>query len=268
MMNIVQVAVGKYPLPIKGIGGENITFNLANALGEIPNCKVSMIDLKAQFHKGLDTKFKFEEVFNHNLKGELSIIHALRLALYSCFMSLRLIALNSKNKIDIVHLHNQLPASFVILVKRLFRLKFKIVYTLHNALVTMPGFNINKLLEKPVLKNADMIIAMTPSIKKYLIEQFAIPEHKIAQIYLGIDTGQINKVNNEGIKKIPDSIIYTSRICGRKNQMALVKAMVQVLKQAPGAQCFLTGSIDEKEYFEEIMDFAKERSISASIKYC
>ena len=270
-LNIINVSFGTYPIPNTMSGGGFFLCNLSEELSKIPGCTAGIIDIKSDIHKDIRAGYRFYEVPNIKLKSGGLAAHALNAVIYAVFASIKALLIDIKNKIDILHLHNQFAAAFSYILKILFFRKYRIVYTVHSVALGAKGFffAIRSPLEKFVLKAADHLVAITPTVKKWLIERHSIPESRITQIYLGTETGKIeefaknhprqNRYNSQRV------IIYVSRIAVRKNQLSLVKAMKGITDRFPDAKCVFVGPVEDDKYLGSIIKYINDNGLDNSV---
>ncbi|MCL0091510.1 glycosyltransferase family 4 protein, partial [Dehalococcoidales bacterium] len=61
-------------------------------------------------------------------------------------------------------------------------------------------------------------------------------------------------------------IFYPARICPRKNQLALIKAIPEVLKKISPVKVILAGPIEDKRYLQNIKEFSEKQGIDIEIR--
>jgi len=280
-MHIIQIGFGRYPVPYitkKSTGGDNSLFYLSDALGSVEGCNVGFIDLKSKIHEKIKPNFKYYEVINLNIvtiknSGLLqNIYHAIKILIFSFLSAVKVLSIDIKHKVDIVHTHNQFVITFVYLIKKLFNRKYKIVYTTHSVVFMLPKIPLlYGPLEKFALKCADHIISHTDSVKKSLVNRYKVPENKVSQIYFGIEVEVIKKYissyKKQNAYKTEQVIIYVSVIARRKNQIALLKALPEVIKKFPDTKCLIVGGVEDKDYLDELKYFVRNNNISDNVVF-
>lgn len=110
------------------------------------------------------------------------------------------------------------------------------------------------LLYKITYRLNTEIIAVSQSIKKFMINEFALPEQKIEVIYNGVD---LEKMKSEAA--CPEDLIYLShpiigtvgRLHKTKGHKYLVEGFRKVVQKFPKAHLLIVGDGDQKENLEK-----------------
>ena len=157
--------------------------------------------------------------------------------------------------------------------RKLFRWHVPIVYTVHNPYLLAPPSLAKRLrhllIEGWVLRKADRIIAQTETVGRELGKRFGVAPARFARVYDGVDIEAVdtfikrNPLQDSGQK----TVFYPAIINPRKNQMAVIKSMPQVLEVAPGCRFVFAGSIDDRTYFDHLQEFVLEHGLSASVEF-
>lgn len=138
--------------------------------------------------------------------------------------------------------------------------KKKLIYDAHSTLIgELPSYNfinihsIVNFLDKKVPEWSDYIIAVSDTLKRFLIEE-EIPADKIAVIPTGVNIQQFEGHNPEIIRdtyKIPKStkiVMYTGSLTNYQGVDYLVEAMKIVFQDNKDVVLFLVGDSNEQRY--------------------
>ena len=262
-MNVIQVTPGIYPIPSrdKAAAIEKIIYQLSLNLSK-KGCEVHVIDIPSKKRK--PNKIIFHEVHT----GYFASVHYrnFRAIAFSFFSALALLNIFKKTQVDVVHTHNPYSGFLCMLVCRLFR-NVCHVYTTHNPDLVMYASSLKMLKafsEVIVLKHSNHIVAQTVTIKEQLIYRFKIPSQKITVIPSGVEKPVVmqNTYGSSG-----SIILYVGRVYARKNQLTLVRAIPNILATHPKVKFIFVGPIEDKMYFQKIIDFVKRRNISRFVEF-
>ncbi len=264
-MNVVHIGTGIMSIPPRGVGAvENAIYDLTNNLSSI-GCSVDVIDIRYNVDRG-KTNVRFYEVKIPSLCD----IHPLLQVISFAFCAIKPLYRLAKNrKIDIIHTHSQFVGFFALLAKRLFRWKTPLLYTTHNVdLLWKPNImnEIRHFAEFMLLRNCDHIITPTKSIKERLVSRFRLHPSRITSIQYGINLNKISPNHPKSNRENP-IILYPARICRRKNQLALLKASIPVLKKIPEARFVIAGPVVDRKYFASLKKFTKENNLSRNVEF-
>lgn len=149
-----------------------------------------------------------------------------------------------KLKPDVVHVHGTYPPYSII---PLITEKYPIVITLHGIVSIESNYSIrNKVLlrniiyrklEKQAIKQADRLIAVSPSIREICLKMGSSPS-KIALIPNGI---VIEEYEVESKNPISPSILYIGRLVKIKGIDILVKALPIIKGSYPNIKLYIAG---------------------------
>ena len=287
-MKVVHLGIGVIPMPPPddiAAGGEEYVYVLTRYLSRL-ECEVHVIDIKGgaqQREKRQQSSAKFHELWRLPLPYRygypflrryfnylLTTSQILFFALLSAFSLNRLLA---KEKIDIVHTHNENVALAAIIVNKLRRNNAITVYTPFSA-YGLTKFSWRKRLiyfaEIPTLKWIDHIIASTPSVKQWMVSEFNLDPAKITQIRAGgTDLDEIESFlsHKEGACHRSNIVLCTGGIMERKNQFTAVKAMSKVVVAHPEVKLVFTGPFSQLSYFNSIQSFITENDLSSYVEF-
>lgn len=129
---------------------------------------------------------------------------------------------------------------------------------------------LHKLLIRFTYNRADLIIAVSESIKEDLINNFGIRKDKIKVIYNFYDIDYIESLASEEISQeymeIFDnpSVVTAGRLSYQKGHWYLLRAFKRVKKEIPNAQLIILG---EGKLKEKLKMLAKELNILESVHF-
>ncbi len=165
-------------------------------------------------------------------------------------------------KIRLIHAHTRVAAVTASLVSLTTRVPY--VTTCHGFFKRRLGRLLCKCWGKKV-------IAISEAVKEHLINDFGIPEDRIALIYTGVDTAKFSEDLPEedkakarrrfGVENGP--LIGTiGRLSPVKGQEVLLKAVKSILKGFPEAKILLIGDgPDESRLRKLVYELGIERSV-------
>jgi glycosyltransferase involved in cell wall biosynthesis len=276
-VRIVHVGpAGSIGVQPTGAGGiEKAVYFLARYQGEMDN-DVHVIDIKADVHKKLSTRIHFHEVRLPPFKDKGVVRHLIRAAFFCLGMVLTLRRLERQKKIDIIHTHQQFPLAAALAAKKLLRWKTPIIHTVHNPwiLYTDRGHRLGNIFETSALKRVEHVTMPTEYIQRELIRRFGIAPARTSRVYYGINTEDIlqhihaNPREAKDASDRRDKIVFcAARIQPRKNQMAVVRAVPEVLAACPEARFVFSGPFDDPDYHREMMKFVEDKRLKDRVEF-
>ncbi len=170
-----------------------------------------------------------------------------------------------ENDIDIVHSHARIPS--FILGKLHKRMKFPFVTTAHWVFSTRYGL-------KYITDWGQQTVAVSEDIKKYLMDNYGIPEDHIKVTINGIDTGKFSPdapcgdIKREfALKPEDNTIIYVSRM--DEDRSLVIKQLLKILPRLDGAvpnlRLIAAGTGND---FETVSAMAKEANKECKREVC
>lgn len=202
----------------------------------------------------------------------------------------------SDQEFDIVHFHNPVPPALVSVFHT--KLKMPVVYTNGNPNlgITKEVKTTNKLFlarelnyselpywislgslyaEQSAFNSVDGIIAVSERLRENIITYFRIDPEKIAFIPNGVDTNifrpsipeqtllQSLHLENRRI------VLCLARIAPYKNQLTLIKAIPDIIREFPDVKFLFVGPISPKyrTYFETIQAFVRARDLEDHVMF-
>ena len=178
----------------------------------------------------------------------------------------------SEEKIDIVHSHARIPSFLLGKIQK--SMKFPFVTTAHWVFTTKYGL-------KYITDWGQKTLAVSEDIKKYLIDNYKIPEKDITVTVNGIDTEKFcEKAPNESLKKEfgiengDKTIVYVSRMDSDRSFIAhqLISAVDSLYPIISELKCIIVGDGNDfnavkteaeevnKKYGKDIISLAGSRT--------
>ncbi len=158
-------------------------------------------------------------------------------------------------KIDLVHSHARIPS--FILGKLQKKMNFPYVTTAHWIFTTKYGL-------KYITDWGQKTLAVSEDIKKYLMDNYKIPESDITVTVNGIDTERFSKNIDKtvaekefGLESDDNTIVYVSRMDESRSLVAhqLIKAVERLDGIVENLKCVIVGGGDD---FENVKKEAEE----------
>jgi glycosyltransferase involved in cell wall biosynthesis len=267
-MRIIQVATDAYSLPPNGAGAiEEVIYQLTKHLSGI-GCSVEVITIR-NGGQAENSKVKFHQVYVPTFLPQ-----PIKRIIFAMLATLKLYTIIKYNKIDVIHTHEQFCSTTILLAKKLFGWRIPIVHTTHNAYLLMNSNFSTKLkyiLEIAAIKNADCIVTLTEEVAQQLNIKFNVSIKKMHIIPNGVAMDEIlSFMRNNPHKENPKNgkmILCVGRVCPRKNQYSLVKAVPEVIKEQSNTRFVFVGPITDKLYFNEIRNFIREKHLFSFIEF-
>ncbi|MEK6955628.1 MAG: glycosyltransferase family 4 protein [Nanoarchaeota archaeon] len=243
--------ISTYFYPIKG-GAENNCFYLARELAK--NNEVHVFTS----HKG-DLK-PYEIIDNiHVHRSRQFFRFGYYLAFYPGMFYQVL-----KIDLDVLHVHSYgfLWHDFIILVKKLFNKKLKLVITPHGPFMALDSYSFHarifKKLVKPVVKLTngiyDKVLQVNPSQKSWLVDE-GFKSSNIVYLPNGIPKSIFNKVDNSKFVKdnnLKNKIVIS--YVGRLQEYKGIDQVIKVLPKLPKNVVFIIfGKGEDKDRLESLV---------------
>lgn len=275
-MKICQVGTGFTSIPPQlSAATEEVVYYLSRELINL-GCKVHIVDIRDR--KRWTTTLPIYEVpyfsFIKTTKSNSFGLIAKRLS-FSFSSAIKLQRL--KRDIHIVHFHNQFPAFMFELLAKLSAEKVPIIYTLHNPIWGLPeekmprDIMIKFALEATVLNSVNKVIAVSETLKKYIVKRLNLKPSSVVVIPNGVDTNVFHpsRASPTLRKKLAPNdekiILCVGRICNFKAQKTLVDAIPEITKEYSNLKFVFVGPVDNAKYFKQIIDTINSQSLG---KYC
>ena len=165
-----------------------------------------------------------------------------------------------KLKPKIVHAHLGLSEIMSVILKKFFRLKFKLVVTKHLDSFLFEGsrgqnkFLSGIFLERIIFKVSEQIIFISKNVRSYFLSEINVPSKKISVIYYGISKNYFLKkkdVKNQKLiinkKKNEKYILNIARHVPQKKIDLLIKSFAKYEKINKNTKLILVGKGKETQ---------------------
>jgi len=275
-MKVIHIACGNTPIQPTGAGGvQKDLYFLTKYLSQL-DCNAGVIDISPEVHRKLQTGAKIHTVWNPPISGEFcgTRSHIIKVCIFSILAAFRLYWLLKEDKIDIIHTHGQFPGAAILVFKWLLGWSHAIVHTIHSSHILMNPTKVNKLkyfLEVIVLNKVDLVITETETGRRQLESVFNIKPEKIAVVPQGLNLTEINDfVEKNRVDAREDKghvVLYVGRVCPRKNQLLLIKAVPKVLQRFLKTRFVFVGPIEDSSYFGRISRLIKNGKLDSSVEF-
>ena len=242
--NYMKIAILTPLFPPKHLAGLEIAaYNIAKYLAE-RNHEVHVI---TTLDKGLPKESTEEGFYVHRFKtSKIPILRTVSYYMKSLFVV-------KKINPDIVHVQTIFLALSGLLIKK-FLHKPYVVYGRGSDVYL--SWRFKNLISKPILKNADAIIALTEDMKRGIQkiwdrDAFVVPN--------GIDLDRFENLSREEFRKrlkIEEAekiIIFVGGLRPVKGVKYLIEAMKIIIDKNRNTKLFIVGDGEEREYLENLV---------------
>ncbi len=184
-----------------------------------------------------------------NIKKNKLLLFLLPLSIISQILAIKKIV--KKHNINIIHAHWLIPQGFIaVLYKKIFNKNIKIICTLHGSDIFSLQNIILKNLKKYILKNCNLISAVSSTIKKEILK-YKISSQKIKIIHNGIDLNFTHITKNKNDLKRQYNIssfclLFVGRLNEQKGIKYLINALPKVIKKLPKIKLLIIGEGPDK----------------------
>lgn len=265
-MKICEVNSGLIPIPADGAGAvEKIILSLSTELGKLGH-EVYIVDVATKLQFVSPAKIEFRRSANIPLpnKGMAHLIKGIYFMFTASYMVWKLIR---EDKVDVIHIHNQFSGFLITVLNNLFWKK-PLVFTTHNQEIFDKGLKrtISSWPERFILRHAQIVVCVSPTVQKLLVSTLGIDEQKLVQIYSGVEVGMTNaQMKVEDKQNI--KIITVARIVPRKNQLMVIEAAKEVIKRFPTAKFQFIGPVDDDTYSEQLKKLTADYGLENSVLF-
>lgn len=259
-MKLVYISPGYIPvLSDSARSVETSIYLLTKAMAKL-NHKVTVLDIKTKKpRKG--TGCSYYELWTPSIKGSNLISYLFKILSFTFQLPLSLYRYWDA---DIVQVYSQFPAAMLVIVKKLLRLKYRMVYLTCSPYLVMPKSLSNTLkhtlIEGWVLRRVDKLLVHTSYVAERLVERFKVNPSKISLVYAGIDLEGINKLSP--VTREQALIFYPAVITPRKNQLVIIKSLPEIMKVYPDCKVILAGIIEDKVYYNMMQCYIEKNGLS------
>lgn len=162
-------------------------------------------------------------------------------------------------KIDVVHSHARIPSFILGKIQK--KMKFPFVTTAHGVFTTKYGL-------KYITDWGQKTLAVSEDIKKYLMDNYNIPENDITVTVNGIDEEKFSpdvdktEIQKEfSLSEQDNTIAYVSRLDASCDHIAyqLIEAVEKLSSIVENLKCLIVGDGDDFENVKKLADGVNER---------
>jgi len=272
-LRIVHIGTGFLPVSADADRSvETTIYQLTQHLA-LSGHEVHVLDMATGPRARSDTTVRFHRVHSLPLPGSTLAGYSLKVVCFSVSLLPGLRRLVRDGGADMVHAHSQFPAAAVLIARRLFRWHIPVVYTAHNPyLLAQPG-RVNRLkhllLEGWVLRRVDRVLAQTRTVASELVRRFRVNPERVSQVFAGIDTEMISRFAQEhpAQRNGHHTVLCPAIINPRKNQMAVVEGIPDILKMFPRCRFVFAGRVDDRDYFDRIQARLDEHHVGGCVEF-
>lgn len=178
----------------------------------------------------------------------------------SLFLVPKIARIIKSHEIDIVHASSRVPAWIGYLTSKLAGVKF--VTSCH-------GFYATHFFSR-VMGWGELVMVISRTVEKRMIEDFGVPKEKIRLVYRGVDLRKYpyypDKYDKE--KEAP-IVINIGRLTPIKGQREFIKAMKRVVNEKKRVEAWIVGGAEglRELYLNELKSLAKELGIEKHVKF-
>ncbi len=151
-------------------------------------------------------------------------------------------------------------------------LKIPVISTIHNAYVWFDKAQRQAFKKKDALINH--YIAVSSSVKEYLVEVMGISEDKVTVVPNGVDTVALQllmqippRVTRKGLGIGNEDFVFLNpaSIDGRKNHHTMITAMDKIRKKHKSVKLICAGNVMDEGYFSQLQIRIKELDLENDI---
>lgn len=173
----------------------------------------------------------------------------------------KLVCLMKREKPDVVHTHLNV-IKYAALAAKLTAVK-KSVHTVHNVASEEAEGPLQKITNKFYFGLGWSVpVALSPEVKKTIVDLYGLPESKVPVIYNGIDLSRCLPKQAYSAEKI--TLIHIGRFNQQKNHRGLLEAFSMLVKQIPDCRLQLLG---DGELWDETEAYARKLGIRDRVDF-
>jgi glycosyltransferase involved in cell wall biosynthesis len=276
-MNICQVGTGFTSIPPNlSAATEEVVYYLSKELVSL-NCNVEIVDILDKKRRPSDLSISEVPYFSiiKSIKSNSPGLIAKRIS-FSFFSTMWL--RQFKSAFDVIHFHNQFPASMFQLFSKLLSEKSPpTVFTVHNPVWGLSDSNMPKnvklkyVLEIEAIKRASKVVVVSDTLKRCVTKRMGLDSSSVAVVPNGVNTdlfhpSMASSILRKNIATNGEKIVLcVGRICRYKGQKILIEAIPKIIQENIGVKFVFVGPVDDAKYFKEINDTLDSLSLR---KHC
>lgn len=180
--------------------------------------------------------------------------------LYPLIYGFKVAPIIKKHHIDVVHASSRVPAWVAFVACKLTGTPF--VTSCHGFYSRHPFSSI--------MGRGKLVMAISESIEKRMIEAFGVPKEKIRLVYRGVDLAKFpycpDKYNKD---KNSFKVINIARLTPIKGQYEFIQAMKHVVGRIRDVEAWIVGGVSKgkEPYLNMLEEFVKELGLEKHVKF-
>ena len=140
----------------------------------------------------------------------------------------------------------------------------KCIHTVHNVADQEAEGRLQKLINGFYFKRGWAVpVALSPQVKKTIVDFYSLPEDQIPVIYNGIDLSRCMPKESY-TSGVPMKLIHIGRFNEQKNHKRVLDAFRLFLREIPDARLWLLG---DGELLEETRQYARDLSLEEKVSF-
>jgi len=285
-MRICLVASSRILAPVKQGNPLYVQLHgLANALTMLGHT-VDVIALPASAKES----YNIYEICRFRLPGNNIISRAINEIYFGLATLIAIRRLARQNKLDIIHFDASVPAFITLLLTSKRHRPPTISWhggpvpaaTSGDEAQIFPDewheasavTKVALALQSYVIHKTSKVIVLSNVLKDTIAKAFNVDPAKLTVIPPGVDSNLFRPDvdcsalrEKYGISKDNSVIMCVAKIAPYKNQMALLKAIPQIVEKHPGARFIFAGPVSSSEYYSQIQDWVRTHSLDKYVSF-
>jgi len=124
----------------------------------------------------------------------------------------------------------------------------------------------HNLIEGWVLNRVDRVVVQTISIGNSICKLYSVSRDKVVHVYAGLDIEYLDSLKLRRDEQ-GNTILYPAVITKRKNQIVLIRALSEIVKDIPGCKLLLVGKKEDVEYYEYLKSMIEEYGLVENVEW-
>jgi len=172
----------------------------------------------------------------------------------------RIASIIKKHHIDVVHVSSRAPAWAGFIACRLTKTPF--VTSCH-------GFYSRHFFSS-IMGRGKLVMVISDSIKKRMVEAFDVPKEKIRLVYRGVDLEKYSYLSDKyAVEKTSFKVVNIARLTPIKGQYEFIQAMKFVIDEMKHVEAWIVGGAEKKReaYLRTLRERVRELGMEKHIKF-